>query len=176
MAKKYRRRRYYRSKGRWSANIKPLASQAITATANTSFFATSDLCQNPAQSENTVSQQYTVKNIEISSELEVDGNGAWNNIESLIAYVMYVPQGMLVTETYPSFHPEYIMAMRFIGSPEIDNAQNGPGRNPLKIRTRLARRLQTGDKVILLITGLNQGSTTVNLSYNGLIRWWTKAN
>lgn len=178
MAKTYKRRRYYRSKGRWSANIKPLVDQSIQAAANSSFYGTIDLCQNPAQTDSTVSQQYTVKNVELNSEIEFDSNnssGSQAQIESLIAYIMYVPQGMVVTETYSSFHPEYILAMRFLGSPNSDTA--GPGRNPLRIKTRLARRLQTGDKIILLVTGFNQNtSNTSTLKFNGLIRWWTKSN
>lgn len=179
MAKKIRRRRYYRSKGRWSANIKPLVETSIEAPYNSSFYGTVDLCQNPAQSDTTVSQQYTIKNIELNSEIEyvTSSLGSYQNIESLIAYVMYVPQGMTVTETYPAFHPEYIMAMRFLGSPNVDTT--APYRNPLRIKTRLARRLQTGDKIILLVTGFNQGTQTgfnTTLKFNGLIRWWSKAN
>ena len=62
MARKTRRR-FYRKKGRWSPNIRTLDRSSIEATVGT-FFGTTNLCQNPAQSETTVSQQYTVKNVE----------------------------------------------------------------------------------------------------------------
>lgn len=178
MAKHYRRRRYYRSKGRWSANIKTLTSRQISVPSNTSFYAIEQLCQNPAQVDTTVSQQYTVKNIELNYELEC-GAGLQPFIEGLVAYIVYVPQGMTVTETYPNFHPEYIMAMRFLGSPNADDTASGnqqPGRNPLRIKTRLSRRLQTGDSVQLLIIGRNGGTSAGNLDFNGIVRWWTKAN
>lgn len=179
MARRRYRRKYYRSKGRWSANIKTLTNQSIVAPQLSSFFAANTLCENPVQVDSTVSQQYTVKNIEFSYEIESPNSGNTNQIESLCAYIMYVPQGMTVTETYPNSHPEYIMAYRFLGSPNSegsgDNLLN-PGRLPSKIKTRLSRRLQTGDSVIFLITGVN-GATTQNiLNLNGLIRWWTKAN
>ena len=176
MAKTYKRRRYYRNRGRWSANIKTLTNSAITATPNSSFYGVTDLCLNPAQSDSTVSQQYTVKNVELSYELELVGTSTlWSYIEGLVAYIMYVPQGMTVTETYPNFHPEYIMAMKFLGSPNRDE-ENQPGRLPCKIKTRLARRLQTGDKLVLLITGTSNTATQQTLNFNGIIRWWTKAN
>lgn len=177
MAKTYRKRKYFRRKGRWSANIKTLTAQTITLPGSSSFFSTTDLCTNPVQSDSTVSQQYTVKNIELSYEID---SLAPNIVEGLTSYIIYVPQGMTVTETYPNQHPEYIMAYRFLGSPNYDNdsttATTSVGRLPSKIKTRLSRRLQTGDKIILLIVGLNQVDTQQLIRFNGLVRWWTKAN
>lgn len=172
MAKAKKVIKRYRSKGRWSSNIKTLTAQSITASANSSFFSTSDLCANPIQVESSVSQQYTVKNIELSYEIETDN---FYYIEGLTAYIMYVPQGMTITETYPNQHPEYIMAYRFLGSPNRDEGTT-PNRLPSRIKTRLARRLQTGDKIVLLIVGLNEYNSQQTLKFNGLIRWWTKAN
>lgn len=180
MARKTKKR-YYRSKGRWSANIATLTNQTISAPPGT-FYSTYDLTTNPAQSNSTVSQQYTVKNIEISFEMDVPSDiSTMQAIEGLTTYIMYVPQGMVVTETYPNNHPEYIMAYRFLGSPNWEGGASSPqniGRNPLKIRTRLARRLQTGDKVILLVVGNNNTSSgnTFSVYYHGIVRWWTKAN
>lgn len=174
MAKAKKVIKRYRSKGRWSSNIKTLTSQDIIATANSSFFSTSDLCANPIQVESSVSQQYTVKNIELSYEIEANN---FYYIEGLTAYIMYVPQGMTITETYPNQHPEYIMAYRFLGSPNRDDNPNDmPTRLPSRIKTRLARRLQTGDKIVLLVVGLNEYNQQQTLKFNGLIRWWTKAN
>lgn len=179
MAKKRIVKRYRRAKGRWSSNIKSISNSIITADTG-EFFATNILCQNPVQNNQTVSQQYTVKNVEISFQLETSSDAASTakyNIESLICYIMYVPQGMTVDVNYPSYHPEYIMAMRFLGSPDFENSSSSsiPGRNPLRVKTRLARRLQTGDSVILFIGGNNIGANT-NLNFHGILRWWTKAN
>ena len=173
MARVYKKRRFYRKKGRWSANIKTLTTSSITAAPGT-FFGKQLLCENPPQSDNSVSQQYTVKNVEVSYELESLGDN--RNLEGLTVYIIYVPQGMIVSETYPNFHPEYIMAMRFLGSPNEAGDQNNPGRNPLRIKTRLARRLQTGDSVQLLVVGSNPSQQSDTLYFNGVIRWWTKAN
>lgn len=171
----------YRRKGRWSANIKKLTTQTITAAGSSDFYASTDLCQNPVQNEASVSQQYTVKNVELSFEFELNSGGSnYAGIEGIVCYIMYVPQGMTVDNNYPNYHPEYIMAMRFLGSPNLETPTGGTpinaGRNPLRIKTRLARRLQTGDKVILFINGTNGSNNSTTLNFNGLIRWWTKAN
>ena len=169
MARKTRKR-YYRRKGRWSANIKPLTNQTLTLTTG-SWFQATDLCINPAQSDSSVSQQYTVKNVEFNYELETSQN---NSIEGVTCYIMYVPQGMTVTETFPIYHPEYIMAYKFIGTPEYQQAGTNyeQPKYRTRIKSRLARRLQTGDKVIFLIIGTNTSNNNVNLllSTNGLIR------
>ena len=177
---KQTRRKYWKRKGRWSSNIRTIQNTAVNAPPG-SFYTYSDLCNNPSQNTSTVSQKYTVKNIELTFEIDfqtVQTVGA--AIEALIAYIMFVPQGYTITETLPSYHPEWIMAYRFLGSPsnEIDSTGGyiGPGRNPLKIKTRLARRLNTGDKIVLLITGYNSSQIATSVDFNGIVRWWTKAN
>lgn len=170
MAKK--RIRKYRRKGRWSSNIKTLTDQQISTGTNRNFYATTQLCFNPVQNENSVSQQYTVKNIEVT--FEIDYPSANLDIEGLTTYIMYLPQGMGVSYDFPQFHPEYIMAVRFLGSP---SSEQDPNRNPLRVKTRLSRRLQTGDSIILLICGTNKNTQSgFTINFNGLVRWWTKAN
>lgn len=171
MAKKYFKKRYFRK--RFAPNIKVISKEGNTAAGSADFYATDDLCLNPVQSQNTVSQTYTVKNVECTFNVETS---AAQNIENVIAYIMYVPQGMSTSNTdYAHQHPEYIMAMRYIGSPEAISSNNGI-RNPIKVRTRLARRLQTGDSVILYLTGTNAGSSNATINIHGVVRWWTKAN
>ena len=174
MAKKIYRKRYYRKKGKWSANISVINNKSITASSGY-FYSYIDLCQNPAQNTTSVSQQYTVKNIELSYEIDI-ANIENINIETLTAYIIYVPQGMSLTIDYANQHPEYIMAYRYLGKPVYNNYSTNTGRNAVKIKTRLSRRLQTGDKVILYLNGYNGAGTTYYLKFHGLIRWWTKAN
>ena len=120
-------KKYYR-KARWSSNIKPIENQTIVFPANTKSSASITLCYNPSQTDSTVSQQYTVKNVELNFELQGD-----QTLESFCGYIMFVPQGMTVGNDYAELHPEYIMAMRFYGSPQGDL----PYINPMKIKTRL---------------------------------------
>lgn len=174
MARKSRRR-FYKRKGRWSANIQEVAN--IVQAPPGTFSSAETIMQNPAQASSLVTQTFTVKNIEITFTMEYqEEDSGLIQLESLVAYIMYVPQGMQVTNDYNLQHPEYIMAYKFIGSP-ADEDTNGQQYQPIKVKTRLARKLQSGDGVILFIKGLNSNtSTTFTFRLSGLIRWWTKAN
>lgn len=180
MAKTRRSRRYYKRKGRWSSNIKIVPPSTVSAPKNSNFEHHLTLTSNPVQTANAVSQQYTVKNIELSYQIEALPD-SYVNIENLVVYIMFLPQGMTVTLEYPEQHPEYIMAYRYLGSPDAERASVGgniinSGRLPPKIKTRLSRRLQTGDSIIFLLVGTNNSPNDSEITINGLVRWWTKAN
>lgn len=177
MARTRRRYRRYRKSGRWSSNIQEVAN--IVNAPPGVFSSAETIMTNPAQNVAGVSQAFTVKNLEITFTTDYqDSNAGVIQLESLAVYIMYVPQGMNVTSDYNLQHPEYIMAYKFIGSPS-DEHDDGVGQQyqPIKVRTRLARKLQSGDGVILFIKGINSNNnTTYNFRLSGLIRWWTKAN
>lgn len=170
MAKTYKKRRYYKSKGRWSSNIQEFNSVGITFSPGQSS-GTTTLMTNPIQNTASVSQQFTIKNIELTFSVEESTNG---EIEAVTAYIMFVPQGMQVGQDYNIQHPEYIMNYKYIGSPSQD-IQNSQAQ-PIRVRSRLSRRLQTGDSIILFIKATNQGSADRSVNLSGLVRWWTKAN
>lgn len=180
-----RRYRRYRKKGRWSANIKRISYNENLSVINEGYgFNFITLCQNPPQNDSTVSQQYTVKNIELSLYIEANNYSALTYLEEYTVYIMYVPQGMSVDSSYPMNHPEYIMAYRFYGNSKIEDDNNGLNNisnqqaYPIKVKSRLSRRLQTGDGIIFLITYKSQTNldTGIKIDYSGLCRWWTKAN
>ena len=174
MARKYKYKKYYKRKGRWSANINNI-DETITVNPSSTGLLSVTLQTNPAQSSSSVSQQYTVKNVEFTYEVEGGVAGTINYLENIQVYIMYVPQGMNITTNYPFQHPEYIMAYKWLGSPNYDN--NTPNRNPQYIKTRLSRRLQTGDGIIFLLLADNtESNNSLALSVRGLVRYWTKAN
>ena len=110
---------------------------------------------------------------------QTDVQSSTYNVEDICVYLMYVPQGMQVTNQYPNQHPEYILAYKFVGSPSVDTPSSMA--QPTKVRTRLARRLNTGDYLILYIKFSDvRSSATVTpvpqFNLHGLARWWTKAN
>lgn len=168
---RYRRIRKYRKKGRWSANIVDITNTFSVEAGPANFFKSITLCQNPTQSSSTISQQYTVKNIELQYYIQSVNA---SNLMNMSVYVMYAPQGINIGYDYVSQHPEYIMAYKFLGN--ADAQDNNSDRNALSIRTRLSRRLQTGDGIILFIKGYNGASSSTNASLTGIVRWWTKAN
>lgn len=175
MAKR-RYRRYRRSRGRWSSNISRINMTGV-AVPDEIFGDTYTIAQNPSQSNTTVSQQYTVKNVEITGQLEAGAAGNYSMIENITYYIMYVPEGYPISLDLPFAHPEWIMAYKFIG--QAANAGSGDFSQPPRVKTRLSRRLNTGDSIIFLYTGINSSTSSSNntpVKFNGLVRWWTKAN
>ena len=169
---KYRRRRFYRRKtGKWSSNIERI-NLSGTTTAGVRFGDSYVIAQNPGQNNSSVSQQYTVKNIEVSAQLEAPTPS--NDIEEICYYIMYVPEGYPVGLQLPFTHPEWIMAYKFIG--QGASATQASNYQTPKIKTRLSRRLNTGDSIIFLYTGNNVSNQNVDIKFSGLVRWWTKAN
>lgn len=173
MAKTKKFVRRYR-KVRWAPNISEF-NGTETVPASDVFSYTTTLTTNPVQSANLVSQTYTVKNFDINFTIDLT-NTTTNSIEDLAVYIMFVPQGMNIGSDYNLQHPEYVMNYKFIGSPSYDGSTTGQQYQPIKVRSRLARKLQTGDSVILFVKGRNQAANAYALEFHGLIRWWTKAN
>ena len=187
---RYRRRRYYRKKsGRWAANIQEIAN-TISPQGNT-WSAAETILSNPTQQPSYVSQTFTVKNMELNFNLDYEGYDTQTDVnlyEGITVYIMFVPQGMNITNDYNIEHPEYIMAYKYIGSPTTEsiyypnNSSNAPGQQyqPTRIKSRLARKLQSGDSIVLFVkgnlTGTPSTSSTNRLRLSGVVRWWTKAN
>lgn len=172
MARTKRTRRRFYKKGQWSANI-----QEFSSTNNVNpgiFILDSTLATNPSQNVLGVSQKYTVKNIEISFILKSDTIQNITALDDLAVYIMFVPQGMTITNSINTDHPEYIMAYKFYGTGFADNGSQNY--QPIKVKSRLSRTLNTGDKLICLIKGKNSLTTNNSLQISGITRWWTKAN
>lgn len=174
---KYRRRKYgiKRRVGRWSPNIQRINTPQERALGG--FFGDSiTIAQNPVQSANSVSQNYTVKNIEVAAQIDSQSEAeVTSDIENIEYYILYVPEGYPIDLNIPFAHPEWIMAYKFIGNAISTSTSNSNSQVP-KIRTRLSRTLKTGDSIIFMYMGNNKGNIAVDLRVNGLIRWWTKAN
>lgn len=172
-----RYRRYRRKSGRWASNIFEIQNTTVQVGVG-EFSGTTTLVTNPVQNNTTTSQIYTIKNVEISAELESAATGGIF-IEGITYYIMFVPQGMNVGSDYNKQHPEYIMAYRFYGSCDIETVNDQrvtTNKLPIKVKTRLSRKLNTGDSIILFIKGYNQNNLSTAMQLTGVVRWWTKAN
>lgn len=172
-----RYRRYRRRRAKWSPNLQVLRGSGIAPSINTApdngtFADFITIAQNnTTTSQNSISQIFTVKNIEVSAELE--SNSSVQNIEY---YIMFVPEGYSLSKNLPEVHTEWIMAYKYIGSPITPGGSTTSNAQPPKIRTRLSRKLNTGDQIVFIIRGLNNSTQQELVSYHGLVRWWTKAN
>lgn len=178
-----RYRRYRKRHGRWSANIKEI-NRSITVPSTggaeeNEFSTFEQLCINPVQNTNTVSQVFIAKNFNIDFVLEAGSNSQDKAyIENVTAYIMYVPQGLSITNNFNLEHPEYILSYKYLGSPTTYQSLTDETQNyqPFRIRSRMARKLQTGDKIVLYIKGLTQDAQVNRaLRLTGLLRWWSKA-
>ena len=173
MARRRYRRYYRRRSGRWAPNIQKIRD-ALGVTGEGEFSGNITLASNPVQTNTSVSQTYTVKNFEISFTIESSNS---RFLENITVYVMYVPQGMTVGDDYYQQHPEYIMAYKYLGSPDIaDTTAEYQQYQPFKVKSRMARKLQTGDQVVLFVQGTHASTESHVLNIDGLVRWWTKAN
>lgn len=181
MAKAKRRhyKRYYK-KGEWSTRLQNFNENVQTQANQTGTVAiTYQLTENPAQTQDSVSQKFTVKNICIDCYLTLGaGQSTSNFLENFQYYVMYVPQGYPINVSsitdMPFNHPEWIMAYRYFNTPIGDSQTSFP---PIRIRSRLARKLDTGDAIYLFAFGTYENtvqSLQVNLA--GLVKYNTKAN
>lgn len=169
--RKYSRRRYGKH---WSTRLSSInVTQAVSS--GQQFFVYRTLATNPAQDDNTVSQRFTVKNVNVQVNIESVNIETEKYVENLQHYILYIPQGYALTEDTPFEHPEWIMAYRFIGSPQGDSQ---PGYAPVRISTRLSRKLDTGDRVVYLLIGSSIGpqGTSSSLYISGLVKLNTKAN
>lgn len=174
MAKTRRYRRYSRrNRGRWSSNIRLINETPTAGAPPGTFFLDITLATNPSPLPTTITQINTVKNVEFTYKTEIPELQGSNLIEQLTGYIMYRPEGVVVTETLPITHPEWIMAYQYLGSPDVDNTNQYA---PKRIKTRLSRRLNSGDSIIFLLTGRNDANQNIPININGLVRWWTKAN
>lgn len=178
MARYYRYRKYsrrFRSSGKWSTRLQTFSGSQSTTLGN-DFITYVNLCQNPVQNETTVSNKYTVKNIDCYFTLT--STPAY--IKNCQAYIMFIPQGMVpsgVPSDYanlPFQHPEYILAHRFLGQPMMMNTQQ-PCQQAYRMKSRLARKLDTGDRIVLILMATHDGNN-VDVGYSGSVKFNTKAN
>lgn len=172
---KYRRLKKYtrRSRNKWCSNIKeiPTSQVAVPAEQGPWYFSYT-LCTNPTQSDAMVSQIYTIKHLELQFETDWSNAVSQTSVEDICYYIMFLPQGMILSTDYNLEHPEYILGYRYYGSPSNDtNDKYFP-----IVRTKLAKKLQTGDSIILFIKGYNTSSQSATVYIHGLLKWWSKAN
>lgn len=175
---KFRRYRKYtrRGRSRWSSNLVDIGPNTFVLPTHQGWNHTEfTLITNPDYSDQLTSNLYTIKNVEVTLQFDATATSA-QGIENVQFYIMYVPQTMYVGQDYAIKHPEYIMAMRYYGEPGQDATQAVKYSPSIKITSRLARKLNAGDRIILLIRAANSSNNDLQTTYGGLCRFWTKAN
>ena len=168
---RYRRKRYYRKRARYSPNIVRIGPNSFNIQPQTREFGVTTLIENQGYDPSRSNTIITVKNPELSIEFENSGNGL-TNIESCTAYILFIPEGYTAGINTPIQHPEWIMAYKFYGSPNYDG---GFSKFVNKIKTRLSRKLNTGDRIVLLVEATNTSQQYEStMEYQGLVHQRTK--
>ena len=172
-----RYRRYRRKFGKWSANIQRIGPNSYNIPSQTRDIGLVTLVTNESYSDTRGNNILRVKNVEATIEFEYPMASGMSNsvVQSCTYYLLFVPEGYNVTVDTPIQHPEWIMAYRFTGSPSGENTQSGNNnysKPSYKIKSRLCRNLNTGDRVVLLIEATNISTSTQTIQYQGLVRWW----
>ena len=176
---RYTKRRFYKRRIHYSPNIARIGPSSFNIPANSRDIGVVTLIENQVYDPSRTNNIITVKNPELSIEFEA----TYAYIEACTAYLLFIPEGYTVNINTPTQHPEWIMAYKYFGSPNLDDNQSGSSSNQPsskyinKIKTRLSRKLNTGDRIVLLVEGTNTSANNAYpMQYQGLCRWFTKAN
>lgn len=181
MARRYFRRSYRRAypRKKWASNIGSSTLQ-LTVPANSSYAAGAAFALNPAQSPSTVASAFTVKRVRLSIDAVTPQSEDFRLLQQVIAAIMYVPQGYTVDYTILQQHPEWIMAIKYMGEPsmyESPTSTGGTRNKPFQVSSRLARKLQTGDSIQLVLFATNISTdTAANINFRFLAQWWSRSD
>lgn len=161
-------RRYYYSrrykvapKKKWASNFLRFQS-TVTVPAPVAV----NLAINPTQ-ENAVPRTIKAKNFKVSLWFEGANQEAVSNINLIEAYVVYKPQGYIISTETIAEHPEWVLVHKMIGRPDYQAEVT----KPYVLSSRLARNLQSGDSIQLVINAL--GTPRTEVIVRGNLFYWT---
>lgn len=171
MARRYYRRRTYavRPKKKWSSHIKTWQSSALTSNP-----ATVDLVINGSDGSTPTPSIVKAGNFKVTLDMYATYNNAVTVNLSCNAYFLFVPEGVSISRTLITNHPEYILGAKTIGSTYATNT-TVVSLETLNLSTRMKRNLNSGDRIVLVMEMV--GDVVPNsVTISGLVRYWTCAN
>lgn len=164
----YRRSRTAKPKRKWASHIKTWSGNSITTNP-----ATVELVENSTMNAPTPTIIKT-GNFKVSLDMYATYNVAQTVNLGCNAYILFVPQGVSVSGTLITNHPEWILAAKSIGSTYATDTTK-VSLETLNMSSRMKRNLNSGDKVVLYLQMI--GDVVPNgIMVNGLVRYWTCAN
>lgn len=184
---RYYRKRYTRvvkPKKRWASNMKEI--KLTTNTTIEHYGGMVELCKNATQSALPTPVIVKTGNFKVQCDV-VTTPGTGLVLSSLIAYVIYLPEGAIPAAATPgeptpaevytfltgmiNAHPEWIMAWRQVGYDAI--AENATSADRVTFSSRLKRNLNSGDRVVFALVSAGAVS---GLALSGMCQFWTCAN
>lgn len=166
---KYRRTYFNKSypRKRWASNI-VTKNTAVSILANANDAVASEvLCINSSQTTNPTPVILKFGRVKFKGDVRTDLANNNNFVSALISCV-FVPQGMS-TNSILEDHPEYILGWTTVS---LDSG------NTFSFSTALKRNLNSGDRIVLLIS-LNSAVTSTNqrnFLFYYTVQYWTSTS
>lgn len=156
---------------RWSKQLNNVTNLEYDISSNSDFSYNIQLCENPQDSNQIVPSPRYFKRVKCQFELETQ-EGTNYKVEGLTAHIVYVPEGIQPGGSIIKQHPEWVLGSRFYGSLNIESYANSG--KVFTLYTKLCRKLLSGDKIYIIITGRNSDSVDVKMVINLFIEFYTR--
>ena len=166
------RRRYFRRPVRTVAAKKKWASNLVNGTVSSSGF--SLLAQNSSQTTSPTPVIVKCGNFKVQGDVMVTTQGQGTNRPvPLVFYILFVPEGVGISDSLVTTHPEWIMGWTVIDAQYIGPATTTTSGSRFSVSTRLKRNLNSGDSVVAILQS-RDSSATAQCAFT--CQFWTCAN
>lgn len=170
MPRRYYRRRYggYRKRRKWSPTFVD-GTFTISFPSQTSAFQGTTLCANSSNIGNNVPVSTIIKAKNFKMVVDIGNIPTSTSVNNFLLAIMFLPQGFTGSYNLPKEHPEWILAWRTVDA-NFSSLQN------VQISSRLARNLNSGDSIILFVSGSNLGTSTSEITVSFICTFVTCNN
>lgn len=171
MPRYVRYKRYYKKvypKKRWASNIK-VDAKSITINPNASSgIASFILCQNSTPSTTPTPTILRFARFRMKGDIRTVTPNA-SNVTSANAFVMFVPEGMVINSELLTKHPEYILGWTTLS---MDSG------NSFSLTSTLKRNLNSGDSIQILFTidTVTAPQSTIGFNVYYTCQFWTSSS
>ncbi len=150
---------------RWASNIFTKNTLLTLVSGSTNSSAAETLCINSNQTANPTPVIVKFGRVKVKGDVRTD-LASDNNFVSGTMYVVFCPQGMSISTSLISDHPEYIIGWTQIS---LDSG------NTFSFSSALKRNLNSGDQINLLfvINSVNSSQSARNFNFYYTVQYWT---
>lgn len=166
------RRRYFRYYPRRTVAKKKWASNLVNGTVSSSGF--SLLAQNSTQTTSPTPVIVKCGNFKVQGDVIVTTQSqATNRPVPLVFYILFVPEGVGISDSLVTTHPEWIMGWTVIDASFITSAAATNTGSRFSLTSRLKRNLNSGDSIVAILQS-RDSAATAQCAYT--CQFWTCAN
>ena len=166
------RRRYFRYYPRRTVAKKKWASNLVNGTVSSSNFAL--LVQNSTQTASPTPVIVKCGNFKVQGDVVVTTQQQGTNRPvPLVFYIVFIPEGVGITDTVVTTHPEWIMGWTVIDAQYIGPTTSTTSGSRFSLSTRLKRNLNSGDSIVAVLQS-RDSSASAQCAFT--CQYWTCAN